>query len=323
MALSHNFGPFTSSEVSSAFHSFDLDHNNYVGAAELRAIYKQLGEEVTDEEIDEMIRMVDLDGDGQINLKEFTSMIFSYAPQKAEKKPRKMNRSAAVEVDEYENDIINELIAKTASNGSTTVKAAAESKINDENNNPPSENKSLSDVSVFTIAQSRQRCHELRVLLTACNLTADSITSLLSQYSSLDLDIDNEVVKYDEMLSYLNWLDSGPNLELFHFFDDERNGLANIRNMLASLSFYSNQTAQERLEYLFILFDRDKAGTLLDEDLLDLLKSTHLATSNTSMKKKVEQIIKYTKQPEKGEISLEEFIKVHKKFPSLIFPPID
>lgn len=33
-----------------------------------------LGEAVTDEEIDEMIRMVDVDGDGEVNFREFYKM---------------------------------------------------------------------------------------------------------------------------------------------------------------------------------------------------------------------------------------------------------
>ena len=33
-----------------------------------------LGEDVTDEEIDEMIRMIDADGDGMINFSEFFAM---------------------------------------------------------------------------------------------------------------------------------------------------------------------------------------------------------------------------------------------------------
>lgn len=33
-----------------------------------------LGEDVTDQEIDEMIKMVDLDGDGQVSYKEFFKM---------------------------------------------------------------------------------------------------------------------------------------------------------------------------------------------------------------------------------------------------------
>lgn len=42
------------------------DHNNFVGAAEIRHILVCMGEMITDEEIDMMISMVDLDGDGQV-----------------------------------------------------------------------------------------------------------------------------------------------------------------------------------------------------------------------------------------------------------------
>lgn len=64
-----------------AFRSFDLDGNGFVGAAELRHVYAALGEEVSDEEIDEMIAMVDNDGDGQLSVDEFSKMIFRYASQ--------------------------------------------------------------------------------------------------------------------------------------------------------------------------------------------------------------------------------------------------
>jgi serine/threonine-protein phosphatase 2B regulatory subunit len=68
-------GKFTDEEILEAFKAFDLDKNNFVGAAEIRHVLINIGEQVTDEEVDEMIRMVDADGDGQVSWDEFYSMV--------------------------------------------------------------------------------------------------------------------------------------------------------------------------------------------------------------------------------------------------------
>lgn len=66
---------FTDKEIKEAFEAFDLDHNTFVGAAEIRHVLINIGENVTDEEVDEMIRMVDKDGDGQVSFDEFYEMV--------------------------------------------------------------------------------------------------------------------------------------------------------------------------------------------------------------------------------------------------------
>ena len=46
---------------------FDKDGNGSISAAELKFVMANLGEKLTDEEVDEMIKEADLDGDGQVN----------------------------------------------------------------------------------------------------------------------------------------------------------------------------------------------------------------------------------------------------------------
>jgi Ca2+-binding EF-hand superfamily protein len=41
-----------------------MNGNGYIGVTEIRFVMDALGEDVMDEEIDEMIRMLDIDGDG-------------------------------------------------------------------------------------------------------------------------------------------------------------------------------------------------------------------------------------------------------------------
>uniref|UniRef100_A0A663EY28 EF-hand domain-containing protein n=1 Tax=Aquila chrysaetos chrysaetos TaxID=223781 RepID=A0A663EY28_AQUCH len=51
------------------------DRNGYISAAELWHVMTNLGEKLTDEEVDEMIREADIDGDGQVNYEEFVQMM--------------------------------------------------------------------------------------------------------------------------------------------------------------------------------------------------------------------------------------------------------
>lgn len=47
------------------------DGNGFISAAELRHVMTNLGEKLTDEEVDEMIREADIDGDGQVRFVSF------------------------------------------------------------------------------------------------------------------------------------------------------------------------------------------------------------------------------------------------------------
>ncbi|XP_052766262.1 calmodulin-like [Mya arenaria] len=64
-------------EIKEAFRVFDKDGNGFIRwvAAELRHVMTNLGEKLTDEEVDEMIREADIDGDGQVNYDEFVTMM--------------------------------------------------------------------------------------------------------------------------------------------------------------------------------------------------------------------------------------------------------
>ncbi len=62
-------------EMYEAFKVFDKDGNGYVGRKDFSIIMKHLGEELTDEEIEEILKDWDEDDDGQLNFEEFKNMM--------------------------------------------------------------------------------------------------------------------------------------------------------------------------------------------------------------------------------------------------------
>ena len=54
---------------------FDRDANGFINNADLRLVMNNLGEKLTDAEIEEMIREADLDGDGQVSYDDFANMM--------------------------------------------------------------------------------------------------------------------------------------------------------------------------------------------------------------------------------------------------------
>ncbi|PKA59795.1 Calmodulin [Apostasia shenzhenica] len=64
-------------ELKQAFKVFDKDQNGLISADELRHVMTNLGEKLTNEEVNEMIREADDDGDGQINYAEFVKVMMA------------------------------------------------------------------------------------------------------------------------------------------------------------------------------------------------------------------------------------------------------
>ncbi|KAJ4793511.1 Calmodulin [Rhynchospora pubera] len=65
----------TDEEMKEAFEVFDKDHNGLISPSELRHVMRNLGENLTDDEVAQMIREADIDGDGYVNYEEFVRMM--------------------------------------------------------------------------------------------------------------------------------------------------------------------------------------------------------------------------------------------------------
>lgn len=67
----------SSDELLEAFKVFDRDGNGFISAAELRHVMMNLGEKLSEDDVDEMIREADVASTGQVDYTEFVKMITS------------------------------------------------------------------------------------------------------------------------------------------------------------------------------------------------------------------------------------------------------
>ena len=62
-------------ELEEAFHVFDKEGKGFISASELKHIMTTLGEKMTQNEVEDMIKEADVNGDGQINYEHFVKMM--------------------------------------------------------------------------------------------------------------------------------------------------------------------------------------------------------------------------------------------------------
>lgn len=62
---------FTEDEIKQSFEILDMNRDGAITTEDLVFYLEFLGEKATQEEIEEMIRMCDLDGSGEVKLEEF------------------------------------------------------------------------------------------------------------------------------------------------------------------------------------------------------------------------------------------------------------
>lgn len=62
-------------QLQQAFHVFDTDHDGVITITELQTVMHKLGQEPTREELQDMINDMDENGDGEIDFKEFVTLM--------------------------------------------------------------------------------------------------------------------------------------------------------------------------------------------------------------------------------------------------------
>jgi serine/threonine-protein phosphatase 2B regulatory subunit len=276
---------FSDSEIKDAFISFDLDKNSFIGAAEIRHVLVNIGENVTDDEVDEMIRMVDGDGDGQVSFTEFYAMVTGGAAP-----PPGLWGGPGGD----------------ASGGSARAPGAGPVR--------------PGGVSAAPQIQMRaQRSAALDEFAKQYGIKPDAIKSAYKRFQESDAD-ESGLIEYGEFCHILG-VDASPAVEkLFQLFDNDKSGHIDVKEFMIGLSNFTGASKEEKLKFAFSVFDEDGNGAITKDELMKILKSNHMASNVDEVRRKAEVIMKQADQDGNGVITFDEFVLVSKRFPSILHP---
>ena len=307
-------GNFSDDEILGAFRAFDLDKNNYVGAAEIRHVLINIGERVTDEEIDEMIRMVDRDGDGQVSFGEFYKMVTGgkIAPPGL---GRRQTSSSSVVVGGGPGG------AGGGSSSSSITTIGGGGGGGSIISRQSSFSMAPSPPTGPAVVQARNRKRKaLDEFSRDNNLRPESIKRAHKRCQAIDKN-KSGVIDFTEFCEILQAEPNEQSEGVFALYDYDKSGLIESKEILIALANFTGAGKEDKLKFAFLLFDEDGNGVITKGELIKILKANHLAKVEAEVARKAETIMAQADKHGDGIITLEALMVTSRKFPSVIFPP--
>ena len=86
------------------------------------------------------------------------------------------------------------------------------------------------------------------------------------------------------------------------------------------MSNYCSGDYNLKLKFVFELYDEDKNGFLVMDELIKVLKANHLVSDNAAVARKAATIMKQVDKDGDNRLNMEEFQVIAQKFPNIMFP---
>jgi Ca2+-binding EF-hand superfamily protein len=101
----------------------------------------------------------------------------------------------------------------------------------------------------------------------------------------------------------------------------ERVGTVNAREVLLALSAFVGATVEQRVRFVFELFDFDGSGTLEVDELIAIMRANHLAADPEAAGRKLQTILPAGMHADDDlALDFDEFLALANRFPNVIFP---
>jgi serine/threonine-protein phosphatase 2B regulatory subunit len=301
-------GQFTDQEIKAAFDTFDLDRNRFVGAAELSHILNIIGEEVTDQEIDEMIQMCDGDGDGQVTFDEFYKLMTNpapplptslpAAPSRGSVSPRRAGASLSM--------------ARRSSGGYDMASHVASMMSADDTTSPKMQVGRVNSVKniVRRLAGSNSK-----------KLKPSQIKKVYRRFQDLDADGSGHL-EYIEFINALELEDGQESRDLFEVFDTDGSGSISLKEFIVVLSRYTTASEMDKVKFAFMMFDEDGSGAIDRKELTHMVQASFLVEQlgDSDLQQRTDAVYAFLKKEPSEVISYEDCLMLANAKSGLIYP---
>lgn len=291
--------PFSDEEIKEAFDTFDLDKNRFVGAMEIKHILAVIGEEATDEEIDEMIRMCDADGDGQVTMDEFRRLMKQPAPPIPPPPPANAKKASPF---------------KSARNMTSAVPLG------------PGSIQPASDTQYDGLITEKTRVVSVETLVKKLSggmskIKPSQIRKIYQRFQDIDVD-KSGAIEYEEFLMALDIDDNKTSRQMFRVFDMDESGTIELKEFIVVLSRYTTAAKSEKLKFAFMMFDEDGSGFIEKNELITMLRASFVVEgyNEIQLEERADKVFDFLGLPPDGRISYEDFLKLSSAKNGLIYP---
>lgn len=319
--------PFTDGEIKTAFETFDLDKNRFVGVAEIKHILGIIGEEVTDVEIDEMIGMCDSDGDGQVTFDEFYKMMTQPPPLPPPPPPPQMKAKSRKTHGAAENRYYRSATAQLDNVKPTDAVGLAAL---DAKNKAATRKKGI--VSQQQIAQmesekkASDRGKSVEGLVTKLSggigkIKPSQIKKVYKRFQEIDVDGSGSI-DYTEFIQALGMEDNTISKQMFRVFDMDGSGTIELKEFIVVLSRYTTAAKTEKLKFAFMMFDEDGSGLIERSELIQMLGASFVVEgyAQEELEDKADAVFDFLNIQRDGAVSYEQFLKLSSAKNGLIYP---
>jgi serine/threonine-protein phosphatase 2B regulatory subunit len=108
---------------------------------------------------------------------------------------------------------------------------------------------------------------------------------------------------------------------LHELFDNEEMGDADLREVLLAMMNFVEVDREERIQFSFIMFDELKTGYISHKEVEEILRGNHMI-GILSVQRKADTVMRQASANASGSITMNEFVVVSKKFPNIMLPNI-